>query len=47
MSSMEWTPEALKAEVEYRQCALRADARRARLVEHDRSRSWWYRLTHR
>jgi hypothetical protein len=44
---MEWTPEALKAEVEYRQCALRADARRARLVADGRSRPWWYRLTHR
>ena len=43
---MEWTPEALKAEVEYRQCALRAEARHTRLVRKT-ARGWWHRLTNR
>jgi hypothetical protein len=43
---MEWTPEALKAEVEYRQCALRTDAHQARLVNRP-ARPWWHRLLHR
>jgi hypothetical protein len=43
---MEWTPETLKAEVEYRQHALRTDARRFRLIGKP-ARSWWQRAAHR
>ncbi|MFD9736666.1 hypothetical protein [Umezawaea sp. NPDC059074] len=42
---MEWTPESLKAEVEYRQCALRTDARQSRLLRKP-TRPWWQRLLH-
>jgi lambda repressor-like predicted transcriptional regulator len=46
MGQMEWTPDAIKAEIEYRQCALRADARRSRLVGKP-TRTWWQRLANR
>ncbi|MEU5696056.1 hypothetical protein [Actinosynnema sp. NPDC020468] len=43
---MEWTPEAIKAEVDYRQAALRADAAQARVSRQTAGpkRSWWRRL---
>jgi hypothetical protein len=46
---MEWTPEAVKAEVDYRQHALREDARNDRLfhLTGARERTWWYRMSHR
>ncbi|MEU6150217.1 hypothetical protein ABZ816_09490 [Actinosynnema sp. NPDC047251] len=46
---MEWTPEAIKAEVDYRQAALRADAAHARVARQSAApkRSWWRRLGHR
>ncbi|MGI5502143.1 hypothetical protein [Lentzea sp. CA-135723] len=46
---MEWTPEAIKAEMDYRQTALREDARRAREFYRNggKPRSWWHRMTHR
>ncbi|MEV0680546.1 hypothetical protein AB0I60_28925 [Actinosynnema sp. NPDC050436] len=46
---MEWTPEAIKAEVDYRQAALRADAAHARVTRRAQApkRSWWQRLRHR
>ncbi len=46
---MEWTPEAIKAEVDYRQAALRADAAQARISRQANlpKRSWWRRLAHR
>jgi hypothetical protein len=45
---MEWTPEAIKAEVDYRQAALRADAALARVGRRATApkRSWWRRLAH-
>ncbi|MCS7476217.1 hypothetical protein ACFFQW_05260 [Umezawaea endophytica] len=43
---MEWTPEALKAEAEYRQCARRTAAHHTRLARKT-SRGWWHRLTNR
>lgn len=40
---MEWTPEALKAEIDYRQAALREDAARARRTARPVKRWWqWY-----
>ncbi|MEU4803201.1 hypothetical protein [Actinosynnema sp. NPDC023587] len=46
---MEWTPEAIKAEVDYRQAAMRADAAHDRVARRSSApkRSWWRRLTHR
>ncbi|GAA3864419.1 hypothetical protein GCM10022243_33480 [Saccharothrix violaceirubra] len=46
---MEWSPEALKAEIDYRQAALRAAAAHARVerVARRSRRSWWSRITHR
>lgn len=46
---MEWTPEAIKAEVDYRQAALRADAAQARVGRRSGPprRSWWQWLVHR
>lgn len=46
---MEWTPEALRAEIDYRQKALRADAQHVRVFRTGTSpkRSWWRRLGHR
>ncbi|WP_158842951.1 hypothetical protein [Saccharothrix deserti] len=46
---MEWTPEALKAEIDYRQAALRADATQYRVgrVSAPARPSWWRRLGHR
>ncbi|MDQ2588183.1 hypothetical protein [Saccharothrix yanglingensis] len=46
---MEWTPEAVKAEIDYRQAALRADAARARASRQPRTprRPWWRGLGHR
>ncbi|NUT93606.1 MAG: hypothetical protein HOY78_16465 [Saccharothrix sp.] len=46
---MEWTPEAIKAEIDYRQTALREDAAHSRLVRANSApkRSWWRRLAHR
>ncbi|KOX33220.1 hypothetical protein ADK67_06470 [Saccharothrix sp. NRRL B-16348] len=46
---MEWTPESLKAEIDYRQAALRADAAHYRVGRqaHPARRSWWRRLGHR
>jgi hypothetical protein len=38
----EWTPEALKAEIDYRREHVVRDYRRA-----NRQPSWWYRVTHR
>jgi hypothetical protein len=45
---MEWTPESLKAEIDYRQAALRADAAHYRVSRksYTAKRSWW-RLGHR
>ncbi|MEU4744745.1 hypothetical protein AB0G02_30375 [Actinosynnema sp. NPDC023658] len=45
---MEWTPEALKAEIDYRQAALRADAAQHRIGRQSAPvrRSWWRRLGH-
>lgn len=45
---MEWTPEAIKAEVDYRQAALRADAAQARVARQSGAprRPWWWRLVH-
>ena len=45
---MEWTPESLKAEIDYRQAALRADAADYRVGRqtHPARRSWWRRLGH-
>jgi hypothetical protein len=45
---MEWTPESLKAEIDYRQAALRADAADYRVGRqtHPSRRSWWRRLGH-
>ncbi|WNV89622.1 hypothetical protein [Umezawaea sp. Da 62-37] len=47
--SLEWTPEAIKAEIDYRQHAMLADAEHVRAVrraapEHE---SWWARLARR
>ncbi|RKT56789.1 hypothetical protein [Saccharothrix australiensis] len=46
---MEWTPEALKAEIDYRQAALREDAERARVEREDGTprHPWWWWLVHR
>lgn len=46
---MEWTSEAVKAEIDYRQHTLHQDARNARLLHLSgaRQRTWWYRLSHR
>ena len=46
---MEWTPEAIKAEVDYRQAALRAVAARALVLRQSAApkRPWWRRLSHR
>ncbi|MFD1152009.1 hypothetical protein [Saccharothrix hoggarensis] len=46
---MEWTPESLKAEIDYRQAALRADAAHHRVSRRPAvpGRSWWRRLGHR
>ncbi|MFI9009802.1 hypothetical protein ACIGNX_21470 [Actinosynnema sp. NPDC053489] len=46
---MEWTPESLKAEIDYRQAALRADAADYRVGRrtHAVKRSWWRRWGHR
>ncbi|WP_179118252.1 hypothetical protein [Saccharothrix sp. ALI-22-I] len=46
---MEWTPEALKAEIDYRQAALRSDAAHYRVGRRSlpARRSWWRRLGHR
>lgn len=46
---MEWTPDAIKAEIDYRQTALREDAAHARLARANSApkRSWWRRLAHR
>ncbi|MBB5955834.1 LmbE family N-acetylglucosaminyl deacetylase [Saccharothrix tamanrassetensis] len=43
---MEWTPEALKAEIDYRQAALRADAAQFRIARRSAppKRSWWRRV---
>lgn len=43
---MEWTPETLKVEAEYRQRALRTDAHQSRLLG-KRARGWWHRLANR
>ncbi|WP_367136940.1 hypothetical protein [Saccharothrix sp. HUAS TT1] len=45
---MEWTPESLQAEIDYRQTALREDAAQYRVGRRTTStrRSWW-RLGHR
>jgi len=41
---VDWTPEALKAEIDYRQAALREDAARTRAVEKRSARvAWWRR----
>ncbi|MET1071774.1 MAG: hypothetical protein ABWY11_03915 [Umezawaea sp.] len=47
--SLEWTPEAIKAEIDYRQSSMMADAEHVRAVrrstpEHE---SWWTRLARR
>ncbi|MCS7478241.1 hypothetical protein ACFFQW_48820 [Umezawaea endophytica] len=44
--SLEWTPEAVKAEVDYRQWSMRADAEHVREVRRTtpRKESWWTRL---
>ena len=44
---MEWTPESLKAEIDYRQAALRADAAHYRVGRqaHPARRSWWRRAS--
>ncbi|NUT54235.1 MAG: hypothetical protein HOV94_44140 [Saccharothrix sp.] len=46
---MEWTPEALKAEIDYRQAALRAEAAQHRVGRQSGQTrpSWWRRLGHR
>lgn len=45
---MEWTPESLKAEIDYRQAALRADAAGYRIGQSVPAKpSWWRRLGHR
>jgi hypothetical protein len=46
---MEWTPEAIKAEIEYRQGTMLADAEHVRAVRRSQGpkRSWWSRLGHR
>ena len=46
---MEWTPEAIKAEIDYRQTALRSEAAHSRLarLSSGPKRSWWRRLGHR
>ncbi|MEU4448940.1 hypothetical protein AB0K14_38755 [Actinosynnema sp. NPDC050801] len=46
---MEWTPESLKAEIDYRQAALRADASHYRVGRQSSraTRTWWRRLAHR
>ncbi|MCE6993892.1 hypothetical protein LZG04_03565 [Saccharothrix sp. S26] len=45
---MEWTPESLKAEIGYRQAALREDAAHYRVSRRTSpvKRSWWRRLGH-
>ncbi len=45
---MEWTPESLKAEIDYRQAALRADAAHHRVSRRTNpvKRPWWRRLGH-
>ncbi|MFD7658503.1 hypothetical protein ACFV4N_31400 [Actinosynnema sp. NPDC059797] len=40
---MEWTPEALKAEIDYRQAALREEAARARARREVAKRAPWWR----
>ncbi|WP_153278709.1 hypothetical protein [Saccharothrix syringae] len=42
---MEWTPEALKAEIDYRQAALREEAARDRVSRRPArsKRPWWRR----
>lgn len=49
LTTMEWTPEAIKAEIDYRQRALREDARYVRVLRSSapRKRTWWQRLAHR
>jgi hypothetical protein len=46
---MDWTPEGLQAEIDYRQAALRADAAHYRVGRRPApaKRSWWQRLGHR
>jgi len=46
---MEWTPEAIKAEIDYRQQGMRADAQHVRAFRTGAApkRSWWRRLGHR
>ncbi|GGP49627.1 hypothetical protein [Saccharothrix coeruleofusca] len=46
---MEWTVEALKAEVDYRQAALLADAAHTRAERRagTSKRAWWRWSTHR
>ncbi|MFE2757566.1 hypothetical protein ACFXGA_36755 [Actinosynnema sp. NPDC059335] len=43
---MEWTPEAIKAEIDYRQAALREDAAQYRVTRRSRpvKKAWWRRL---
>ena len=43
---MEWTPESLKAEIDYREAALREDAAQHRVSRRSRpvKRTWWRRL---
>jgi hypothetical protein len=42
---VEWTPEAIKVEVDYRQAALREEAARSRTRARTPKRSWWRRTT--
>ncbi|HEX6343866.1 hypothetical protein [Umezawaea sp.] len=44
--SLEWTPEAIKAEVDYRQRSMRADAEHVRQSRRTapRKAAWWARL---
>ncbi|MFD9734688.1 hypothetical protein [Umezawaea sp. NPDC059074] len=44
--SVEWTPEAIKAEIDYRQGAMRADAEHVREFRRTSGRkvSWWAKV---
>ncbi len=44
--SLEWTPEAIKAEIDYRHGTIRADAEHVRVVRRTSPRkpSWWTRV---
>ena len=44
--SLEWTPEAIKAEIDYRRGTMRADAEHVREVRRTtpRKAAWWTRL---